>query len=130
MNEKRAEAAGAITLMSVTYARIRSDEEFKNGLVISNALYGRIIVGSTEPDTTADSEVINVTVPLQCLVRDSALILHKGSKVRVIERNVLIFNLHNLVFLFLHKSVFLEFTAGFLRSSSWRTQILTDPLCI
>jgi DnaJ family protein C protein 11 len=89
MNEKRAEAEGAVTLMSMTYARIKGEEEAKSGLVIISAMYGRIIVGSGEPEAK-EHEVIVVTVPLQCLVRDSALILYKGSKVRGIGiRNTL-----------------------------------------
>ncbi|KAH1023748.1 hypothetical protein HUJ05_003353 [Dendroctonus ponderosae] len=43
--EKRKEAMAAQDLMQATYARIKDDEERKNGLVIIKAIYGKIIKG-------------------------------------------------------------------------------------
>jgi DnaJ family protein C protein 11 len=78
--------------MRATFARVRSDEEAKRGLVIIKALYGRLVnitdvstsgAGeggiSTEPEYL--DEVIDVMIPLQCLVKDSKLVLHEASKV-------------------------------------------------
>jgi DnaJ family protein C protein 11 len=97
MAEKKREASAAVELMRATFARIRSDEEAKRGLVIIKALYGqhasitdvsRRGTGeeqSMEADNTIDpvflDEVIDVMIPLQCLVKDSKLILHEASKV-------------------------------------------------
>ncbi|KAJ8871014.1 hypothetical protein PR048_027317 [Dryococelus australis] len=85
--EKRREARAAVELMRATFARIRADEEARRGLIIVKALYGRmaIILGVKEqagektvaPD---ELEVIDVTLPLQCLVKDSKLTLHDASK--------------------------------------------------
>lgn len=46
--EQRREAMAAIDLMTATYARIRSEEEAKGGLVIIKAIYG--IIMSTKPN--------------------------------------------------------------------------------
>ncbi|KDR18967.1 dnaJ homolog subfamily C member 11 isoform X2 [Zootermopsis nevadensis] len=96
MAEKKKEASAAVELMRATFARVRSNEEAKRGLVIIKALYGRHMDvadlgrrGSGEEEgreagTTADlehlDEVIDVTIPLQCLVKDSKLTLHDASK--------------------------------------------------
>ncbi|KAK9686110.1 DnaJ domain [Popillia japonica] len=61
--------------------RIIEEEEAKKGLVIVKALYGKLISasGDTQSDESND-EVLEVTVPLQCLVKDSKLVLHESSK--------------------------------------------------
>jgi DnaJ family protein C protein 11 len=90
MAEKKREAQAAVELMRATFARVRSDEEAKRGLVIIKALYGRVVNvtvstsgtgagSSTEPEYL--DEVIDVMIPLQCLVKDSKLVLHEASKV-------------------------------------------------
>ncbi|KRT81908.1 Chaperone [Oryctes borbonicus] len=79
--QKKKEAQAAVELMNATYTRIVEEEEAKKGLIIVKALYGRII--STPGDTHVDEnteEVIEVTIPLQCLVKDSKLVLHELSK--------------------------------------------------
>lgn len=108
MAEKKREAEAAIDLMTVQYERVRSDEEKRNGLIIEKAVYGkiesdRIIEGissnpllhlhriiwvfhfseaSTSTTTAAPTDqLIDVTIPLQCLVKDSKLILHNSNKV-------------------------------------------------
>nr|CAD7411147.1 unnamed protein product [Timema cristinae] len=85
ITEKRREAKAAVNLMRATFARIRSDEEAKKGLVIVKALYGRLSAteGGGEGDGEEETEVIEVMIPLQCLVKDSKLVLHEASKVRM-----------------------------------------------
>lgn len=86
--EKRKEAESAVSLMSATYDRVVIDEEKKKGLIIVAAIYGnanQISEGVTSTDTntwSVEHEVIDVKVALQCLVKDSRLVLHKSSKVR------------------------------------------------
>lgn len=84
--EKRKEAESAVSLMSATYERVKNDEEKKKGLVIIKAFYGKseeITSGDFENNDEWNSEpvVIEVSIPLQCLIRDSRLVLHKFSKV-------------------------------------------------
>lgn len=87
--------------MRATYSRIKDEEETKKGLIILKAVYGKTVEGKlilfsgrtryilyislTGADNDDDeSETIDVTVPLQCLVRDSKLVLHEQSKVCII----------------------------------------------
>lgn len=84
MEEKKREAKAAVDLMQATYGRVRTEEESKNGLVILKAVYGKeadAAAKSTALTPTQRAEVIDVTVPLQCLVKDSLLVLHNSSKV-------------------------------------------------
>ena len=84
MVEKQKEAKIATELMKATVSRIRAEEESKRGLIITKALYGRFVY--PQQDRTASEEpahrdeVIDVTIPLQCLVKDSKLVLHNASK--------------------------------------------------
>lgn len=80
--EKKREAEAAIDLMRATYSRILDEEKSKKGLVILKAFYGKVQqgAGDLENDDSADSVHINVTIPLQCLVKDSKLVLHDQSK--------------------------------------------------
>ena len=84
MEQKQKEAQAAINLMRSQFERNRSEEESRGGLVIVQAKYGRIIASgeSVSSDSLDQSEVIDVTIPLQCLVKDSKLILYEPSKVR------------------------------------------------
>ena len=50
------------------------------GLIILNAWYGKFVSDTSQKQEKA--KVIDVTVPLQCLVKDSKLILTEASKVR------------------------------------------------
>lgn len=81
--ERRKEAESAISLMSATYDRIMNDEEKKRGLIIVCAYYGRTedIENIKNGDDLDTLEVVDVKIPLQCLVKDSRLILHKSTKV-------------------------------------------------
>ncbi|XP_011151272.1 dnaJ homolog subfamily C member 11 isoform X2 [Harpegnathos saltator] len=82
--EKQREAKAAIELMKETVSRIRAEEESKKGLIITKALYGRFVYPQQDRSNLEESghrdEMIDVTIPLQCLVKDSKLILHKASK--------------------------------------------------
>lgn len=82
MEQKQKEAEAAVNLMRAQFERIRLEEESRKGLIIVEAKYGRIISsGDARTSDTFDlSEVIDVTVPVQCLVKDSKLILYEPSK--------------------------------------------------
>lgn len=81
MTEMRREATAAVNLMAAAFERVRSDEEARKGLIVVKALYGRLVTLSSPTERTVVDEVIDVTIPLQCLVKDSKLILHDASKV-------------------------------------------------
>ncbi|XP_074109454.1 dnaJ homolog subfamily C member 11 [Cotesia typhae] len=83
--QKQREAKAAVELMMATFSRIRADEEAKHGLVITKALYGRFVFSNRRniPQEILDEDrddVIDVTIPLQCLVVNSRLVLHEASK--------------------------------------------------
>ncbi|XP_026759365.2 dnaJ homolog subfamily C member 11 [Galleria mellonella] len=93
LQEMQREARATVELMKETYSRIKSDEEKKKGLVVIRALYGKLPPGASSheiPEPTGDgispecpspfSEVIDVTIPVQCLVKDSRLELLAASK--------------------------------------------------
>lgn len=50
------------------------------GLIILNAWYGKFVTDNSRKHDRA--RVIDVTVPLQCLVKDSKLVLTETSKVK------------------------------------------------
>ena len=50
------------------------------GLIILNAWYGKFVTDNSRKNERA--KVIDVTVPLQCLVKDSKLFLAESSKVQ------------------------------------------------
>lgn len=52
----------------------------KPGLIILNAWYGKFVTDNSRKHERA--KVIDVTVPLQCLVKDSKLILTEATKVK------------------------------------------------
>lgn len=54
----------------------------KPGLIILNAWYGKFVTDNSRKNERA--KVIDVTVPLQCLVKDSKLILTEAIKVRTL----------------------------------------------
>lgn len=78
MLARRREAEIAIDLMKETYRRIVEEEENRKGLIITKCIYGRWLDLSHRDLGDA---ITDVTIPLQCLVRDSKLILHEASKV-------------------------------------------------
>lgn len=71
MAERKREAEASIELMSAAYERSREEERKRNGLIIERARFGKL----DEPATTID-----VTVPLQCLVRGGRLSLQVETK--------------------------------------------------
>ncbi|KAL0851890.1 hypothetical protein ABMA28_000180 [Loxostege sticticalis] len=94
LQEMQRQARATVELMRETYSRIRSDEEKKKGLVIIKAIYGKLPSGASSHEVAAErtgdaaspespsiySEVIDVTIPIQCLVKDSRLELLEASK--------------------------------------------------
>ncbi|XP_041945030.1 dnaJ homolog subfamily C member 11 [Alosa pseudoharengus] len=75
---KKQEAESAVLLMQESVKRIIEAEESKMGLIILNAWYGKFVTDNSRKNERA--KVIDVTVPLQCLVKDSKLILTEASK--------------------------------------------------
>ncbi|XP_050533884.1 dnaJ homolog subfamily C member 11 [Daktulosphaira vitifoliae] len=85
MAELRQEALAAINLMMATMERIVREETEKRGLIIILAKYGNAELIKQSGQSLADDNIlqpniIDVTVPLQCLVKDSQLILHNTTK--------------------------------------------------
>ncbi|CAK1588561.1 unnamed protein product [Parnassius mnemosyne] len=94
LQEMQQQARATVELMRETYSRIRSDEEKKKGLVILRAVYGKLPADATSHEVGAEqagdgvpldspsgySEAIDVTIPVQCLVKDSRLELLEASK--------------------------------------------------
>ncbi|XP_077581619.1 dnaJ homolog subfamily C member 11-like [Stigmatopora nigra] len=76
--KKKQEAESAIMLMQESVRRVIEAEESKMGLIILNAWYGKFVSETSQKQEKA--KVIDVTVPLQCLVKDSKLILTETSK--------------------------------------------------
>ncbi|KAK5934287.1 hypothetical protein CgunFtcFv8_014698 [Champsocephalus gunnari] len=76
--KKKTEAESAVLLMQESVRRIIEAEESKMGLIILNAWYGKFVTDTSQKQEKA--KVIDVTVPLQCLVKDSKLILTEASK--------------------------------------------------
>ncbi|XP_037956451.1 dnaJ homolog subfamily C member 11-like [Teleopsis dalmanni] len=74
---KRQEAHAAIELMHQTYERIVSEESSRQGILINKATYGKLQEGGFDFSEEAS---IDVTIPVQCLVRDSTLTLYNASK--------------------------------------------------
>jgi len=75
---KKEEAESAVLLMQESVRRIIEAEESRMGLIILNAWYGKFVTDNSRKHERA--RVIDVTVPLQCLVKDSKLILTEASK--------------------------------------------------
>lgn len=89
MEQQKREAKAAVDLMRAAYERIRTEEENRNGLIILKALYGKNADTVSKLPSQVSSqlcEVVDVTVPLQCLVKNSQLVLHKTSKVLMISK--------------------------------------------
>ncbi|KAL3280890.1 hypothetical protein HHI36_004117 [Cryptolaemus montrouzieri] len=78
--ERKKEAQSAQELMMATYSRIKGEEENKNGLIILKAIYGKLITDRNVPADESSHEVLDVTIPVQCLVKDSKMVLHENTK--------------------------------------------------
>jgi DnaJ homolog subfamily C member 11 len=103
LTQKRKEAEAAISLMHAQYDRICAEEESKNGLLIKYAFYGKFAEDESEKfsldvfqycdtffivletledlEVNANSSFIDVKIPLQCLVKDSQIVVHTSFKV-------------------------------------------------
>lgn len=108
LKQKRKEAEAAVSLMHAQYDRICADEESKSGLLIKYAYYGKFAEDegefyhkvscffflnyddSIEPledlEVNTNSSFIDVKIPLQCLVRDSKIVVHTSFKVSETEK--------------------------------------------
>ncbi|XP_068753709.1 dnaJ homolog subfamily C member 11-like isoform X2 [Montipora capricornis] len=82
MAEKKREAENSIRLMQETCERIVEYESSRHGLVIVNAWYGHLVTmeESSNEAHRRPTKVIDVTVPVQCQVKDSRLFLTESSK--------------------------------------------------
>ena len=81
--EKKARAESAIELMRESYERIVTTEQARHGLLIKEAWYGKLFDQCQPGDDQSGAKVIDVHIPLQCMVIDSKLILHESSKVEI-----------------------------------------------
>lgn len=85
MIKLRQEALSAINLMTATMDRIVREETEKRGLIIVFAKYGNAELqfgqSSLDDNDVLQPNIIDVTIPLQCLVKDSQLILYTTTKV-------------------------------------------------
>ncbi|XP_014090737.2 dnaJ homolog subfamily C member 11 [Bactrocera oleae] len=77
LTRQRQEARSAIELMQHTYERIVSEESSRGGLIITSATYGQLEDSSGH---FQDNASVDVTIPIQCLVKDGTLILYQSSK--------------------------------------------------
>lgn len=71
--QKKEEACKAVELMKETYERCVEIEDKKGGLVIMKALYGKLL--SSDDGEILEHTCIDVTIPIQALIKDSKLIL-------------------------------------------------------
>ncbi|XP_003382824.1 PREDICTED: dnaJ homolog subfamily C member 11-like [Amphimedon queenslandica] len=80
MKERRREAESAVDLMMETVERIQTNEQSRHGLIILEAWYGSLFSTTASHDPMGLPKVIDVRVPLQCLVADSKLVLRETAK--------------------------------------------------
>lgn len=80
MKERRREAESAVDLMMETVERILLNEQSRHGLIIIEGWYGSLFSTTTSADPLSPPKVIDVRVPLQCLVADSKLVLRETAK--------------------------------------------------
>jgi len=78
--EAKRKAEIDIKLMKSTVDKKVLQEKAKNGLVIQEALYGKLNDRIAPGDSLEFPPYINVTIPLQYLVDDSKLMLHSNKK--------------------------------------------------
>ncbi|KAL7037167.1 hypothetical protein ACKWTF_009098 [Chironomus riparius] len=87
--QKRKEAQAEVSLMVAQYDRICTEEVSKNGLIILYAFYGTFDDDNTAIDELVpedDSTFIDVKIPLQCLTKDSEILVHTTFKVQFLIR--------------------------------------------
>ena len=79
--ESKKEALAAVDLMKESAERIVQVEQAKLGLVIGEAWYGKMsVAGNRRINPSPEDEVVDVRLPLQCLVQDSKLIVPTHNK--------------------------------------------------
>jgi len=77
--ENKKEAEKAISLLLAQYEASVEAEQRRGGLIIREAWYGKFISKNRRTDRSTPY-VINVTIPLQCNVKDSKLIVAESTK--------------------------------------------------
>ncbi|XP_029651609.1 dnaJ homolog subfamily C member 11-like [Octopus sinensis] len=83
IHKKKMEAEAAIHLMQETVQRVIKEEDEKSGLLIVKALYGQL--SEKSQDGFVDGKYIDVAVPLQCLIKNSSLLIpEKNSKTGIL----------------------------------------------
>ena len=83
--ETKKEADAVRKLLKQTYEKVHKEESESNGLIIHRALYGKTAVvqaAASSTETPQSGDIIDVMLPVQCLVRSSQLIQPAASKVR------------------------------------------------
>ena len=83
MLKKKKEAESAVELMKETVERVINSERARQGLLIIEASYGKLFGTEDDGSSFSTPKVIDVHVPLQCLVVDSKLILRESTKVNI-----------------------------------------------
>lgn len=81
--ERKRNAEAAVELMQETMERNVNTERAKHGLLIVEAWYGKLFDQEPTQDNLLETKVIDVRVPLQCMVADSKLILRETSKASI-----------------------------------------------
>eukprot|EP00049_Salpingoeca_infusionum_P001346 m.47479 g.47479 ORF g.47479 m.47479 type:complete len:655 (-) comp10983_c0_seq1:205-2169(-) len=84
INQRRLEALAAIRLMQETVTRKIAQEEEIHGLVIRQAWYGQLVADASAASDREETCVVDVTIPLQCLVKNSRLELQATSKANMV----------------------------------------------
>lgn len=79
---KKAEAEAAVDLMQETFQRAVESEQAKQGLIIVEAWYGKLFDLQAD-DQPYQPKIVDVCIPLQCMVQDSKLILQENTKVNI-----------------------------------------------
>ncbi|XP_057292286.1 dnaJ homolog subfamily C member 11-like isoform X2 [Hydractinia symbiolongicarpus] len=77
--ERKKQAEAEILLLTHSYERAVEVEQARHGLIIREAWYGRCL-SSGEKHTPDAPYLVNVTIPVQCLVKESKLILTNATK--------------------------------------------------
>ncbi|XP_064598906.1 dnaJ homolog subfamily C member 11-like [Liolophura sinensis] len=78
LRQRQQEAEAAISLMKETVERSLEIEERKAGLIILKATYGKLTTDEDTEDRKGE-DCIDVTIPLQALVKDSKLLLPENT---------------------------------------------------
>eukprot|EP00124_Ichthyophonus_hoferi_P001503 Ihof_evm2s80 gene=Ihof_evmTU2s80 len=80
LEERRREAEAAVKLMKDGVEKRAQLEEDKKGLVIVRAWYGNLSIDPQPTNENSPPKIIDVTIAIQSLVKDSQLHLHESTK--------------------------------------------------